>query len=443
MIPRYSRPAMAALWTEQAKYERWLQVEVAAVQAWAAEGVVPQADADAIAAKASFVLEDLDRYQAETHHDVTAFLRSVSDSLGDEARWVHLGLTSNDVWDTATSLQLRDAAALLQTELARLEAALVAKAREHKHTLMVGRTHGIHAEPMTFGLQLALWVDEVRRGRARLTAATDSISVGKISGAVGTHATVPPSAEERICAELGLAVAPVSNQILQRDRHAEFVSTLALIAASLEKFALQIRHMQRTELREAEEPFLPGQTGSSAMPHKRNPEKCERICGLARVVRGYATTALENIALWHERDISHSSTERVIFPDACILLDYMLDMFSWIMENLVVFPEHMRENMDRSYGLVFSQRVLLALVERGMPRETAYKLVQTHAMTAWSERRPFFDLLAADATVLAALRPADGPPAGAAADPADALRELFDPAYYLRHLDASFERVGI
>ncbi len=442
MIPRYSRPAMAALWTDQAKYERWLQVEVAAVRAWAAEGVVPQADADAIADRASFVLEDLDRYQAETHHDVTAFLRSVSDSLGDEARWVHLGLTSSDVWDTATSLQLRDAAALLQTELARLEAVLAAKAQEHKHTLMVGRTHGIHAEPMTFGLQLALWVDEVRRGRARLTAATASISVGKISGAVGTHATVPPSAEERICAGLGLAVAPVSNQILQRDRHAEFVSTLALIAASLEKFAVQIRHMQRTELREAEEPFLPGQTGSSAMPHKRNPEKCERISGLARVIRGYATTALENVALWHERDISHSSTERVIFPDACILLDYMLDMFSWIMENLVVYPEHMRENMERSYGLVFSQRVLLALVERGMPRESAYKLVQAHAMTAWNERRPFFDLLAADETVLAALRPPDSAEGGAA-DPASTLRELFDPTYYLRHLDASFERVGM
>ena len=439
MIPRYSRPAMAALWTDQAKYERWLQVEIAAVQAWAAEGVVPQADADAVAAGASFVLEDLDRYQAETHHDVTAFLRSVSDSLGDEGRWVHLGLTSSDVWDTATSLQLRDAAALLQTELARLEAVLVAKAQEHKRTLMVGRTHGIHAEPMTFGLLLALWVDEVRRGRARLTAATASIAVGKISGAVGTHATVPPSAEERICAALGLAVAPVSNQILQRDRHAEFVSTLALIAASLEKFAVQIRHMQRTELREAEEPFLPGQTGSSAMPHKRNPEKCERISGLARVIRGYATTALENVALWHERDISHSSTERIIFPDACILLDYMLDMFSWIMENLVVFPEHMRENMERSFGLVFSQRVLLALVERGMPRESAYKLVQGHAMTAWNERRPFFDLLAGDAAVLAALRPADG----AAADPVESLRELFDPTYYLRHLKASFDRLGI
>ena len=440
MIPRYSRPAMAALWTDQAKFERWLKVEVAAVQAWAAEGVLPQADADSVAANASFVLADVDKYQAETHHDVTAFLRSVTDSLGDEGRWVHLGLTSSDVWDTATSLQLRDAASLLEAEMERLERVLVAKAREHKRTLMVGRTHGIHAEPMTFGLVLALWVDEVRRGRTRLAAAKAGISVGQISGAVGTHATVPPSAEEHICAQLGLAVAPVSNQVLQRDRHAEFVSTLALIGASLEKFSVQIRHMQRTELREAEEPFMPGQTGSSSMPHKRNPEKCERITGLARVLRGYATVALENVALWHERDISHSSTERIVFPDACLLLDYMLDMFSWIMENLVVYPEHMKENMERSYGLVYSQGVLLALVERGMARETAYKLVQAHGMTAWNERRSFFDLLAADDAVLEGLSRTEG---ATVVNPLAALKELFDPSYYLRHVDASFERVGI
>ena len=431
---------MAALWTDQAKFERWLKVEVAAVQAWAAEGVLPQADADSVAANASFVLADVDKYQAETHHDVTAFLRSVTDSLGDEGRWVHLGLTSSDVWDTATSLQLRDAASLLEAEMERLERVLVAKAREHKRTLMVGRTHGIHAEPMTFGLVLALWVDEVRRGRTRLAAAKAGISVGQISGAVGTHATVPPSAEEHICAQLGLAVAPVSNQVLQRDRHAEFVSTLALIGASLEKFSVQIRHMQRTELREAEEPFMPGQTGSSSMPHKRNPEKCERITGLARVLRGYATVALENVALWHERDISHSSTERIVFPDACLLLDYMLDMFSWIMENLVVYPEHMKENMERSYGLVYSQRVLLALVERGMARETAYKLVQAHGMTAWNERRSFFDLLAADDAVLEGLSRTEG---ATVVNPLAALKELFDPSYYLRHVDASFERVGI
>ena len=438
---------MSAIWTEQAKYERWLGVEVAAVRAWAAEGRVPEAEAATIAAKASFVLADIDRYQAETHHDVTAFLRSVTDSLGVEGRWVHLGLTSSDVWDTATALQLRDAASLLEGELERLEGALVAKAREHKDTLMVGRTHGIHAEPMTFGLVLVLWVDEVRRGRARLAQAKAGISVGKISGAVGTHATVPPSAEERICAELGLAVAPVSNQVLQRDRHAQFVSTLALIGASLEKFALEIRHLQRTEVREVEEPFLPGQTGSSAMPHKRNPEKCERITGLARVLRGYASTALENVALWHERDISHSSTERIVLPDACLLLDYMLDLFSWIVENLVVYPEQMRENLERSYGLVYSQRVLLALVEAGLAREDAYGLVQSQAMRAWQERRPFFDLLAGDERVLEALSRSEGAalvdPVAALVDPVAALRALFDPGYYLRHVNASFERLGI
>jgi adenylosuccinate lyase len=430
MIPRYSRPEMAALWTDQAKYERWLQVEVAAVRAWVPEGRVPPADADVIAERASFVLADIDRYQAETHHDVTAFLRSVTDSLGEEGRWVHLGLTSSDVWDTATSLQLRDAASLLETGMERLEGALVAKAREHKETLMVGRTHGIHAEPLTFGLVLALWVDEVRRGRTRLAAAKAGIAVGKISGAVGTHATVPPVAEERICAALGLGVAPVSNQVLQRDRHAEFVSTLALIGASLEKFAVEIRHMQRTELREAEEPFLPGQTGSSSMPHKRNPEKCERVSGLARVLRGYATTALENVALWHERDISHSSTERIVLPDSCLLLDYMLDMFSWIIENLVVYPERMRQNMERSFGLVYSQRVLLALVDGGMAREAAYTIVQSHGMTSWNEERSFLELLQGDERVVGRLG-------------GEGLRECFDPGYYLRYVGASFERVGI
>ena len=430
MIPRYSRPEMAAVWTDQTKYERWLQVEVAAVQAWVPEGRIPQADADAVAAKASFVLADVNRYQAETHHDVTAFIRSVTDSLDSEGRWVHLGLTSSDVWDTATALQMRDAATLLEHELERLHEVLAAKAREHKRTLLVGRTHGIHAEPMTFGLVLALWVDEVRRHQERLAAAKDIISVGKISGAVGTHATVPPAAEQRICKALGLRVAPASNQIIQRDRHAEFLNTIALIGASLEKFALEIRHLQRTEVREAEEPFLPGQTGSSAMPHKRNPEKCERICGLARVLRGYAVTAMENVALWHERDISHSSTERIILPDGCILLDYMLDMFSWVMENLRVYPETMRENLDRSYGLVYSQRVLLALIDCGMEREDAYHVVQDHAMTAWNERRPFFDLLAADKQVCKAIPESD-------------LRTCFDPEYYLRHVDATFERLGL
>ncbi len=430
MIPRYSRPQMAALWSDQAKYERWLQVELAVIQAWAAEGRIPPDDADAIVAGAAFDLDDIDRYQAETHHDVTAFLRSLTDRLGPEGRWLHLGLTSSDVWDTATALQLRDAAALLETELQRLHDVLVVQARAHKDTLMAGRTHGVHAEPTTFGLVLAVWVDEVRRHQTRLAAAKETVAYGKISGAVGTHATVPPSLEERVCDRLGLQVAPVSNQILQRDRHAHFVNTLALIGASLEKFAVEIRHLQLTEVREAEEPFLPGQTGSSAMPHKRNPEKCERICGLARLLRGYAATAMENVALWHERDISHSSAERIVLPDSCILLDYMLDLFRWIMENLRVYPKQMRENLERSCGLVYSQRVLLAMVERGVEREQAYQIVQRHAQTAWDERRSFLDILQHDEHVLALI-------------PDQELRECFDPAFYLRHVDATFQRLGI
>jgi adenylosuccinate lyase len=295
---------------------------------------------------------------------------------------------------------------------------------------MVGRTHGIHAEPMTFGLVLALWVDEVRRAQRRLADAKSTIAFGKISGAVGTHATVSPQIEQRVCDALDLQVAPVSNQILQRDRHAEFVSTLALIAASLEKFALEIRHLQRTEVREAEEPFMPGQTGSSSMPHKRNPEKCERICGLARVVRGFSTTALENVALWHQRDISHSSTERIVLPDATILLDYMLDMFTWVMDGLTVYPDRMRKNIDASFGLVYSQRVLLTLIEAGLARDAAYKIVQGHAMTAWNDEQPFFDLLAADSAVTDVLS-------------ADDLQACFDPTYYLRNVDAAYDRLGI
>ena len=321
--------------------------------------------------------------------------------------------------------------ALLEQDLQRLHDVLVRRAREHRHTICVGRTHGVHAEPTTFGLKLASWVDEVRRHQRRLADAKTMIAVGKISGAVGTHATVPPSIEERVCKELGLGVEAVSTQVVQRDRHAQLASTIAGLGASLERFATEIRHLQRTEVREAEEPFLEGQAGSSAMPHKRNPEKCERVAGLARVLRGYATAALENVALWHERDISHSSTERIIFPDACILLDYMLDLFAWIMENLVVYPQRMRKNLDASFGLVYSQRVLLALVEQGgMPRDQAYKIVQRLAMQAWKEERAFLDLLRADPAVRAALTD-------------HALQACFDPQYYLRHVDAGFARLGI
>ena len=431
MIPRYSRPEMAALWTDQAKWERWLQVEIAVTNAWADAGVVPKDDAAKIAANAAFVVKDIDRYQKEVHHDTLAFLRSVNEHLGDEGRWVHHGLTTSDIWDTASALQLRDAASLLEADLEALESKLVDLARAHKRTICVGRTHGIHAEPTTFGLKVAGWVDETRRNQHRLTEAKSQIAVGKISGTVGTHATVPASIEERVCTELGLGVEPVSYQVVQRDRHAQFVSTLAGIGASLEKFATEIRHLQRTEVREVEEPFMPEQGGSSAMPHKRNPEKCERICGQARLLRAYATTTLENVALWHERDISHTSAERIVLPDACLLLDYMLDLFSWIVEGLEVSPQRMHRNLDASFGLVYSQRVLLALVEQGgMQRDTAYKLVQAHAMTAWNEERPFFDLLSADATVTSTLS-------------AEQLQDCFEADFYLRNIDGSFERLGI
>lgn len=421
---------MAAIWSDETKFQRWLDVEIAVCEAWAELGVVPADAAERIARNARFDLAKINEYLRETHHDMTAFLRSVADSLGDDARWVHFGLTSSDVWDTATALQLRDACDLLLRDIDALLVVLEARAREHRRTLCVGRTHGVHAEPTSFGLKLAVWVDEMRRQRARLEQARVSLAVGAISGTVGTHASVPPEVEEIVCRKLGLGVEAASTQVIQRDRHAHFVLTLALIAASLEKFATEIRHLQRTEVLEAEEPFAEGQTGSSAMPHKRNPEKCERVCGLARLLRGYATTALENIALWHERDISHSSAERVILPDACLALDYALDLFTEIMGGLVVYPERMRENLDRSYGLVFSQRVLLALIESGLSRETAYRLVQEHAMRSWRERRPFFDLLREDPRVMERLSESE-------------LRDLFDYEFYLRNVDATFERLRL
>ncbi|MCC6380971.1 MAG: adenylosuccinate lyase [Dehalococcoidia bacterium] len=430
MIPRYSRPEMAALWSEQAKFARWLEVEVAAVEAWAELGQVPREAAEKIRRDARFDLARIDDYLAVTHHDVTAFLRSVADSLGEESRYVHFGLTSSDVWDTATGLQLRDACDLLLRDLDALTTVLRRQAQRYRETLCVGRTHGVHAEPTTFGLKLAVWVDETRRNRERLEAARAAVAVGAVSGTVGTHASVPPALEESVCRRLGLAVEAASTQIIQRDRHAQFVTTLALVGASLEKFATEIRALQKTEVREAEEPFEEGQTGSSAMPHKRNPEKCERISGLARVLRGYAVTALENVALWHERDISHSSTERIVFPDACLLLDYMLVLFTDIMERLLVYPEQMRENLDRSYGLVFSQRVLLALIEAGLSRQDAYAIVQRNAMASWRTRTPFLDLLLADSEVASRLGEGE-------------VRVLFDYGFYLRNIDATFARLGL
>ncbi len=421
---------MAAVWHDQNKYQRWLDVEVAACEAWADLGQIPHEAAAKIRRDSGFDLDKINDYIAITHHDVTAFLRSVQESLGEEGRYVHFGLTSSDVWDTATGLQLRDSADLLLGGIDRLSAVLERQAVAHRDTLCVGRTHGVHAEPTTFGLKLAVWVDEMRRNRKRLEEARAAIAVGAISGTVGTHASVPPALEEIVCKKLGLGIEAASTQIIQRDRHAQFVTTLAIVGASLEKFATEIRALQKTEVREAEEPFDEGQTGSSSMPHKRNPELCERVAGLARVLRGYAVTSMENIALWHERDISHSSTERIVFPDATLVLDYALHIFTGVMDRLTVFPEHMRENLERSYGLVFSQRVLLALIETGLSRQAAYVIVQRNAMIAWKQRTSFLDLLLADAEVTSRI-------------PESELRELFDYSFYLTNIGATFERLGL
>ena len=428
MIERYTRPQMGRIWSEQNKLDKWLQVELAVCEAWAERGVIPR-DAIPKLRNARFDLDAIARYLPEMHHDMTVFLRSLANSLGPESRYIHLGLTSQDVMDTALALQLMEATELLEEDLRALAEAVRDRALEHKNTACIGRTHGVHAEPTTFGLKLAAWWDELRRQTHRLTQAKETVSVGKISGTVGTHATVPPDVEADVCGRLGLLAEPVSTQVVHRDRHAHYVSTLAIIAASLEKFATEIRHLQRTEVLEAEEPFAEGQTGSSAMPHKRNPEKCERISGLARLFRGYTSAALENVALWHERDISHSSVERIIIPDACILLDYMLDMFTMVVRGLQVYPENMRRNLELTQGLVFSQRVLLALIDKGLGRQEAYKLVQDNAMRSWRERTPFLDLLGADEEVLRHIS-------------RDELASLFDYGFYLQRVDDSFRRIG-
>ena len=429
MIERYSRPRMKKVWSDESKFDKWLKVEIAACEAWAEQGAIPQEAIPKIR-EARCDLKRMDEILKETHHDVTAFLKSVSESLGDESRFIHLGLTSSDIMDTALALQLVESADILAKDIDELAAVIKKQALEHKHTIMMGRTHGVHAEPITFGLKLAIWVEEMKRNAHRLDEARKMIAVGKISGAVGTHATVPPKVEEIACAKLGLGVAPVSSQIIQRDRHAQFVTTLAIIASSLEKFATEIRGLQRTEVLEAEEPFEPGQTGSSAMPHKRNPELCERICGLARLVRGYAVTAMENIALWHERDISHSSAERVILPDACLVLDYALSIFTYVMKGLQVYPERMKENLEITQGLIFSQRVMLALIEKGLSREKAYKMVQRNSLKAWKERVSFLDLLLKDEDVSKQLKKSE-------------LKAIFDYGYFLRYTDEVFQRVGL
>ncbi|HUF00831.1 MAG TPA: adenylosuccinate lyase [Gaiellaceae bacterium] len=400
MIPRYSRPEMTRVWSEQAKLERWLVVELAALDAWAQIGVVPSTAAQAIRAAArppsAARVAEIER---ATNHDVAAFVDAVAEQLGAEGRWFHYGLTSSDVLDTALALAAQEAGAIVLAGIDRAFTAVVARADEHRDTIVIGRTHGVHAEPTTFGLKLAGWAFQIGRDRRRLERALEGMRVGKLSGAVGTYASAPPDVERIACESLGLAPAPSSTQILQRDRHAELLSALALAASSLERFAVEIRHLARTEVREVEEPFGRGQKGSSAMPHKRNPIIAERICGLARVVRGYALVGLENVALWHERDISHSSAERVVLPDAFLAVDYMLDRFAWLVEGMVVRPERMRANLETTGGLFFSQRLLLALVEAGLERDEAYRAVQRHAMRAWDEGLDFRELVAGDGEI--------------------------------------------
>jgi len=429
MIERYSRPEMKRVWSDESKYNKWLEVEIAVCDAWAELGVIPRKAIPKIKL-AKCNLKRMAEILKETHHDVTAFLDSVAEGLGEESRFIHLGLTSSDVIDTATSLQLVEASDILLQDVKELIAILAQRAIENKYTVMIGRTHGIHAEPTSFGLKMALWVEEMRRNLQRITEARKAISVGKISGAVGTYATVTPEVENKTCHKLGLDPAPISNQVLQRDRHSQFVTTLAIMAGSLEKFATEIRALQKTEVREVEEPFSAGQTGSSAMPHKRNPELCERVTGLARLARGYALTSMENIALWHERDISHSSNERIILPDACLALDYILALFTSVMKRLQVYPHRMQKNLDLTKGLVFSQRVMLALIEKGLSRQDAYKMVQRNAMKAWKGNRNFLTMLKADAEVTATIAVGE-------------LEALFDYQHYLRHVDEIFRRLGL
>lgn len=422
---------MQRVWSDANAFELWLKVEVAACQAWSDLGVIPAAEMAKIR-RAKFDQAAYDRHFEATRHDVVSFTRAVAESLGPESRWVHHGLTSNDVKDTALSLQMVAALDIIDEGLHRLSEVLRRRAEEFRDTPCIGRSHGVHAEPMSFGLKLALWWAEVSRHRDRLTEARKRTAVGKVSGPVGTYADVPPDIEESVCRQLGLTPAPVSNQVIQRDRHAEFIQLLALIAASLEKFATEIRGLQRTEVREAEEPFGgPGyvSTGSSSMPHKRNPELSERICGLARLVRGYSVTALEDVALWHERDISHSAPERIILPDASLAVDYMLDLFNGIVDGMAVHPDRMMKNLELTRGLVFSPRVMLALVEAGMDRKQAYELVQAHSMKAWETGGDFRQAVAADPRITGLIPP-------------PILSALFDYAYFLRHVDHTFNRLG-
>jgi adenylosuccinate lyase len=419
---------MGALWSDQAKLEHWLRIEILASEAWAELGRIPDKDLEAIRERAAFTVERVLELERTTQHDVAAFVQCVAESVGRAGRWIHFGMTSSDLLDTALALQLREAADILLAKVERLLSVARRRALEHRDTVMIGRTHGVHAEPITFGHKLALWAFELDRDRERLRRAREVISVGKISGVVGTYAQVDPRVEEFVCGRLGLRPSEASSQILQRDRHAEFVSALAITAASLEKFATEIRHLARTEVREVEEPFAAGQKGSSAMPHKRNPVISERVCGLARVVRGNLIAALENVALWHERDISHSSTERVILPDSTIVLDYMLHLFTQVLDGLRVFPDRMRANLEAGGGLAFSQAVLLGLIDKGLAREDAYRVVQKAAAAAWDRGRDFREELLSQPEVRTRLSGQD-------------FEALFDPVARLGHLETVFARL--
>ncbi|WP_127848375.1 adenylosuccinate lyase [Lacticaseibacillus hulanensis] len=431
MISRYSRPEMAAVWTEANRYQAWLEVEILAVEAHAALGIIPEADAKAVRANASVDPDEVARIELETRHDVVAFTRAVSETLGPEKKWVHYGLTSTDVVDTAQGILFKQADAILRDDILALIDILGKRAKEFKNTPMMGRTHGVHAEPTTFGLVLATWYSEMKRNLARFDEAADEVEAGKISGAVGTFANTPPAVEAYVTEHLGLRAQEISTQVLPRDLHARYIQTLALIASSVERFATQIRHMQRTEVHEVEEHFNKGQKGSSAMPHKRNPISSENVSGLARVIRGYQTAALEDINLWHERDISHSSAERMMLPDATGLLDYILHRFTGIVTNLDVFPDRMLQNMNATHGLIYSQRFMLALIDKGgLSREEAYDLVQPMTAKSWDEGKDFRKLIEANPKVTAVLKPED-------------IADAFDYHYHLQHVDEIFARVGL
>ncbi|MFV5902139.1 adenylosuccinate lyase [Staphylococcus gallinarum] len=430
MIERYSREEMSNIWTDQNRYKAWLEVEILACEAWSKLGDIPEEDVKKIRQNAKVNVERAQEIEQETRHDVVAFTRQVSETLGEERKWVHYGLTSTDVVDTALSYVIKQANDIIEKDLERFIEVLAQKAKDYKYTLMMGRTHGVHAEPTTFGVKMALWYTEMQRNLERFKRVREEIEVGKMSGAVGTFANIPPEIEAYVCEHLGIDTAPVSTQTLQRDRHAYYIATLALIGTSLEKFAVEIRNLQKTETREVEEAFAKGQKGSSAMPHKRNPIGSENITGIARVIRGYVTTAYENVPLWHERDISHSSAERIMLPDVTIALDYALNRFTNIVDRLTVYEDNMKANIDKTFGLIYSQRVLLALINKGMAREAAYDSVQPKAMESWQTKTPFRTLIEQDDAITSQLSKEE-------------LDECFNPEHHLNQVDTIFERAGL